>query len=148
MAEDVPETMQGDPLRIRQVLVNLVGNAVKFSESGDVAVSVSRAVSTSARIQLLFRVSDTGIGFPEHVRERLFRPFVQGHGSMTRRFGGSGLGLAISKRLIDLMGGDIQVKSAPGQDATFTFRLGLDVCDPAPSPVSEDAPEFSHNLSK
>lgn len=118
--------------------MNLVGNAVKFTESGEVAVSVNRTVSTSGRIQLLFRVADTGIGFPEHVRARLFQPFVQGDGSMTRRFGGSGLGLAISKRLIDLMGGDIQVESASGQGSTFTFTLSLDVCDPAPSPDSDE----------
>jgi signal transduction histidine kinase len=134
VAEDVPETMLGDALRIRQVLVNLVGNAVKFTESGAVIVSVNRAVSCSASIQLLVRVSDTGIGFPEHVRSRLFQPFVQGDGSMTRRFGGSGLGLAISKRLIDLMGGDIQVESVPGKGSTFTFTLSLGGCDPAPGP--------------
>ncbi|HYL77169.1 MAG TPA: ATP-binding protein [Bryobacteraceae bacterium] len=133
VSEDVPDTMQGDPLRIRQVLVNLVGNAVKFTESGAVEVSVSRTISTSPAVQLLFRVSDTGIGFPEHVRVRLFRPFVQGDGSMTRKFGGSGLGLAISKRLIDLMGGDIQVESAPGKGSTFTFTLSLDPCDPQPN---------------
>jgi len=134
VSEDVPETLQGDPLRIRQVLVNLVGNAVKFTESGEVCVGVTRTISTSAGVHLLFRVSDTGIGFPEHVRARLFQPFVQGDGSMTRRFGGSGLGLAICKRLIDLMGGDIQVESTPGQGSTFTFALRLDPCDPKRNP--------------
>ncbi len=138
VSEDVPEILLGDPLRIRQVLVNLVGNAVKFTESGEVGVSVSRSESASASVRLLFRVSDTGIGFHEHVRERLFRPFVQGDGSMTRKFGGSGLGLAICKKLIDLMGGDIQVESAPGKGSTFTFTLSLDRCDPAPGPVADE----------
>jgi signal transduction histidine kinase len=126
VAEDVPQTLRGDPMRIRQVLMNLVGNAVKFTEAGKVTLSVRAARLAGSRIQLLFEVADTGIGFPEHVRVKLFQPFVQGDGSTTRKFGGSGLGLAISKKLIELMGGDIRVESTPGRGATFVFSLMLE----------------------
>jgi signal transduction histidine kinase len=126
VAADVPQTLRGDPMRIRQVLMNLVGNAVKFTEAGKVTLSVRAARFAGSRIQLQFQVADTGIGFPEHVRAKLFQPFVQGDGSTTRKFGGSGLGLAISKKLIELMGGDIRVESTPGRGSTFVFSLMLE----------------------
>jgi CheY-like chemotaxis protein len=119
----------GDRARLRQILVNLLGNAVKFTPTGVVALTVDGQVSQAGQWRLTFEVRDSGIGIAADVVERLFSPFVQADSSTTRCFGGSGLGLAISKRLIAVMGGDITVLSAPGQGATFRVTLTL---DPAP----------------
>lgn len=126
VADDLPVTVRGDSGRIRQILTNLVGNAVKFTERGEVALKVTRGSVANEKIQLMFQVSDTGIGIPEHINpSSLFEPFHQADGSMTRKFGGTGLGLTISKQLIELMDGDIDVRSSPGQGSTFRFRIVL-----------------------
>ncbi len=126
VADDVPVTVWGDSGRIRQILTNLVGNAIKFTERGEVALNVTRVPLTDGKIQLKFQISDTGIGIPEHVDpSSLFEPFHQADGSMTRRFGGTGLGLTISKQLIELMQGDIDVRSLPGKGSTFRFHVVL-----------------------
>jgi len=126
VAEDVPAAVWGDSGRIRQILTNLVGNAVKFTESGEVVLKVTRGPLAGGKIQLLFQVSDTGIGIPEHISpSSLFEPFRQADGSTTRRFGGTGLGLTISKQLIELMHGDIDVRSTPGKGSTFRFHIVL-----------------------
>jgi len=123
----VPMALVGDPLRLGQVLVNLGNNAVKFTASGEVLVSVAAAEHTSDSVLLQFAVQDTGVGMDEEHLQRLFKPFEQADNSTSRRFGGSGLGLAISHYLVDLMGGSISVESTPGIGSCFRFsaRLGL-----------------------
>jgi signal transduction histidine kinase/CheY-like chemotaxis protein len=130
VAADVPDALVGDGCRLRQVLVNLVGNAIKFTEKGEVVVRVSAASAkpqAAEDVELHFNVRDTGIGIPPDKVERIFRPFEQADGTTTRRFGGTGLGLAISVRLVEMMGGRMKVSSETGKGSTFSFtiRLGL-----------------------
>jgi len=117
-----PEWIFSDPIRLRQILGNLLSNAVKFSDSGDVTVSVSSRESESS-LDIIFAVKDTGIGIPENELDKLFSPFSQIEVSITRKYGGTGLGLAISKKLVELMGGKIWVKSEPGMGSTFFFTI-------------------------
>jgi len=133
--DDVPRMVRGDPVRFRQVVLNLVGNAVKFTEQGDVVVRCALDGSSGAAITLRVTVTDTGIGIAPETAGRLFEPFRQADQSTTRRFGGTGLGLTISKQLVELMGGEIGVRSTPGAGSTFWFtaRLGVGtVADAAP----------------
>jgi polar amino acid transport system substrate-binding protein len=120
-APDVPPLLIGDPLRLTQVLINLVGNAVKFTEHGEVLVRVVRARETSDEVVLRFSVIDTGIGMSQKEIDKLFHPFTQADSSITRKFGGTGLGLTISKRLVEMMGGRIWVESTPGIGSRFIF---------------------------
>jgi signal transduction histidine kinase/CheY-like chemotaxis protein/HPt (histidine-containing phosphotransfer) domain-containing protein len=120
-ASDVPNLLIGDPLRLSQVLINLAGNAVKFTQQGEVMVSVTLARETSDEVILRFAVKDTGIGMSQQEIDKLFRPFTQADTSVTRKFGGTGLGLTISKRLVEMMGGRIWVESTPGAGSNFIF---------------------------
>ena len=120
---DVPQKLVGDPLRLGQVLLNLVANAVKFTETGEIVVSTELVVREGEQVRLRFSVKDTGIGMSKEEQARLFQPFTQADGSMTRKYGGTGLGLAISKQLVECMGGEISMESNPGVGSTFTFAV-------------------------
>jgi PAS domain S-box-containing protein len=127
----IPQVIRGDGPRLRQVLVNLVGNAIKFTHHGEILVEVTVEAFDNTRCTLRFSVQDTGIGIPAEKLERVFREFEQGDTSTTRQYGGTGLGLAIGTRLVDLMGGRIQVASQPGKGSDFWFTLDFPVVENA-----------------
>jgi signal transduction histidine kinase/CheY-like chemotaxis protein len=129
VAGDVPVRVAGDAGRIRQVLINLVNNAIKFTKTGSVRLAVERIPNTTAVSDLSFSVSDTGIGIAPEQQQLIFEAFTQADASTTRRFGGTGLGLTICKRLVDLMGGRISVQSTPGVGSVFTVHLPLSPVD-------------------
>ena len=121
LPDGIPADIRGDPLRLRQILTNLIGNAIKFTESGSVTVYVDIVERTPESLAVKFRVEDTGIGVPTDQRNRLFESFTQADSSTTRKYGGTGLGLAISKQLVELLGGEIGVKSEGGEGSVFWF---------------------------
>ena len=118
---DIPDQLKGDPLRVRQVLINLLGNAIRFTDEGEIAVRVRADEIGSAQVKLHVTVRDTGIGIPEEEQERIFEAFSQADTSTTRRYGGTGLGLNISVHLVQSMGGEIWVESEVGKGSTFHF---------------------------
>jgi CheY-like chemotaxis protein len=138
----LPEWLEGDPVRLKQVLLNLLGNAVKFTAKGQVELHISTVDRLDGLARLRFAVSDTGIGMDESVKGRIFEVFSQADNSMTRRYGGTGLGLAISQRLVGLMGGGIAVESTPGQGSVFSFEVKLRIASAeaiAPKPARTDS---------
>ncbi len=131
---DCPRYLVGDPGRIRQILLNLAGNAVKFTERGHVLIDIRWLADAGGPARIHVRVEDTGIGIEPEVVSRLFESFVQADTSTTRRFGGTGLGLAICRRLVQIMGGEIGVESRPGAGSCFWFTLPLPMAEPPPAP--------------
>jgi signal transduction histidine kinase len=127
MSPDVPESLFGDPTRLRQILINVISNAVKFTAAGGIATRVERLSETQAEVILRFSVSDTGIGIAPEKQLTIFEKFTQADPSMTRKFGGTGLGLAIASRLVELMGGRIWVESKEGLGSVFFFDILLRV---------------------
>jgi PAS domain S-box-containing protein len=123
VAPEVPETVSGDPSRLRQIVINLVGNALKFTEQGKVAVRVEKIAETASELTLHFSVSDTGIGIPPEKHQAIFDAFVQADTSITRQFGGTGLGLTITSRLVSLMGGKLWLESVVDHGSTFHFTV-------------------------
>ncbi len=119
----VPDELVGDPVRLRQVLVNLLGNAIKFTQKGEITLEVRSPLQQNGHVQLRFGVADTGIGIPADQQSAIFSPFVQADGSTTRRFGGTGLGLAISSGIVEQMGGRLKVESEPGRGSRFEFTV-------------------------
>ena len=128
---DIPKVLRGDSGRLRQILLNLIGNAIKFTERGGVLIQIEREADCGDSVVLRFRITDTGVGIAQSTREQLFRPFSQGDASTTRRFGGTGLGLAISKQLVQMMQGEISVESEPGCGSTFSVTAQFACSDRA-----------------
>ena len=145
VAPNLPRTVIGDAGRVRQVLMNLAGNAIKFTHSGYVMVEVEEVETTGAQCRIRFVVRDTGIGIPKEKIDALFEEFTQADSSTTRKYGGTGLGLAISRRLVELMNGEIEVESEDGIGSTFSFELTVPVVDPPPAvtraPFAETRPQ-------
>ncbi|MDO8931998.1 MAG: ATP-binding protein, partial [Rhodocyclaceae bacterium] len=149
-APELPAALWGDPLRLRQVMLNLVGNALKFTEHGEVVAAlapVAAAGENPGRMRLRFTVRDTGIGIAPEARARLFQSFVQADSSTTRLYGGAGLGLVISRRLMELMDGRIGVDSTPGVGSTFWFELSCEIAPVAALPLPAAHPAFAGSLA-
>jgi len=136
VSADVPARVTGDPVRLRQVVVNLVGNALKFTETGRVAVELDAAPASGGAMLLQGRVTDTGIGIPADKLDHIFDAFSQADSSTARRFGGTGLGLAICRRLVNLMGGELRVESMPGRGSVFSFTAHVGISSGAQAPAA------------
>ncbi len=135
VSADAPQNLVGDPYRLGQVLTNLVGNAEKFTDGGEIEVQVGLLEKTGQKVKLRFAVRDTGIGMTEEQAAGLFRPFAQADSSTTRKYGGTGLGLSIVRRLVEMMSGQVWVESAPGKGTTFTFSAWFGASRTKPKPV-------------
>ncbi len=145
-APDLPEVVNGDQLRVKQILVNLLGNAIKFTEQGGITIAVSVMEREPTRVIIRITVSDTGIGITQEAMQKIFEPFVQADSSTTRRFGGTGLGLPICRKLAELMGGAVTVESVPGKGSSFHLDLPFGIRttalpDTAPLPAALNKPE-------
>jgi CheY-like chemotaxis protein len=136
VSPDIPERVIADPMRLRQVLLNLLGNALKFTERGSVTLTAESRGGDDGALVLEFAVRDTGIGIEPEKQRTIFQAFSQADGSMSRRFGGTGLGLTISARLVEMMGGSISVESQPGQGSCFRFTMRAALAEPS----QDDAP--------
>ncbi|OQX73464.1 MAG: hypothetical protein B6D64_13835, partial [Bacteroidetes bacterium 4484_276] len=137
MSPDIPEFLLGDPVKIRQVVINLIGNAIKFTDKGKIGLLIEMAKPTNKNINVRFSVTDTGIGIPQDKIEGLFKSFTQADSSTTRKYGGTGLGLAISKQYVGMMGGEINVESKIGQGSTFSFVIPLQASTKIPEKYVE-----------
>jgi signal transduction histidine kinase/CheY-like chemotaxis protein len=146
LPKDLPERVSGDPVRLRQILTNLIGNGVKFTERGRITVSVECRPSPSRKQRLCFSVTDTGPGIAPEMHELIFDAFSQVDGSSSRRYGGTGLGLTICRELVRLMGGEIKVESKPGEGSTFSFIIDLEVlpeCETKTESIGVSQPPLS-----
>lgn len=139
ISRDVPDLLIGDALRLRQIIINLIGNAFKFTETGEIVLRISEQALTREDVFLQFTIKDTGIGIDKHLIASLFDAFVQADGSPSQTSSGTGLGLAICKTLVDMMGGDIQVESQPGQGSMFTFTARFALAPEAETDESANA---------
>src|SRR6185436_19072681 len=139
IAPDVPDALLADIHRLRQVIVNLVGNAIKFTEKGEVVVSIHVLESKGEERLLEIAVRDTGIGIPPAAAAKLFKPFEQADAATTRKYGGTGLGLAISKQLVELMGGRVRLDSEPGKGSTFSFTTRVKIGTARSTATADDA---------
>jgi two-component system, sensor histidine kinase len=148
LADDLPDVVLGDPARLRAALENLIDNAVKFTESGEVKLTAHRQPAARGRVKLVVTVSDSGIGLNTAEIKRLFRPYAQANAEVARRYGGTGLGLVVVKQLAKLMGGDVTVTSKPGRGSTFCFTAVLPLAPAADAPILRVSPaEPSRGLS-
>ena len=143
----VVDRVASDPARLRQIIVNLIGNAVKFTNSGGVTLSVQTESQDAGHTTLRFSVKDTGIGIPPEKQKEIFSSFTQADNSMTRKYGGTGLGLAISRRLVELLGGRIWVESEPGMGSSFHFTARLEIATEAQNPGDNRAPQTTLSLA-
>jgi two-component system, sensor histidine kinase and response regulator len=125
VSSNVPDTLRGDPARLRQIVINLVGNAIKFTSEGEVTVRADLAKDKGGEVELHFVVTDTGVGIPKGKQKAIFEAFTQADSSTTRKYGGTGLGLAISSQLIQIMGGRIWVESEEGRGTAFHFIMNF-----------------------
>jgi PAS domain S-box-containing protein len=141
--ENVPTHVSGDPTRLRQVLVNLIGNAIKFTDSGEVSISIEASGAPNGRTMLHFSVKDSGIGIPQDKLGTIFESFSQADTSTTRKYGGSGLGLTITQRLVSLMGGSLEVESCLGSGSTFRFTLPFMLAESSTMVTTENKPVLS-----
>lgn len=150
--EGLPDTLRGDSHRLRQVLINLLGNAIKFTEQGGVELEVAAGSTAADKVRLFFAVRDSGMGISPHRLEAIFEKFTQADGSTTRRFGGTGLGLAICRQLVELMGGQIEVSSQQGKGSTFSFEIELEresaAKKPPPAPATVPGPVAGDGVSR
>ncbi|MDD9899936.1 MAG: ATP-binding protein [Alphaproteobacteria bacterium] len=142
IAPDIPPVLKGDPTRLRQIFLNLISNAIKFTDKGSVTVIMKPYDMTAKKPRIYFAVKDTGIGISKDAQEKLFTPYTQADDSISRQFGGTGLGLAICKKLVEAMGGSIQLDSKAGEGTTFYFILPFDI-GKAENPVTESAVDIS-----
>ncbi len=131
VSDDIPDHLLGDPMRLRQVLINLLGNSLKFTDDGKIRLAIALAAQGHDRVRLLFEVQDTGIGISQDQQKSIFEAFRQADGSASRTYGGTGLGLTISSRLVRLMGGKLELESAPDHGSTFSFTLPFDLATDA-----------------
>lgn len=143
--EAIPRYLTGDPLRLKQIIINLVNNAIKFTDSGSVKLELNLLSNNDEKVRIMFKITDTGIGIPEKAKKKLFKEFSQADASISRKHGGSGLGLSISKNLAKMMGGDIGVISEVGKGSTFWFTAAFGIADELPA---EEPQVTDQNIEK